>query len=317
MVFHMLRGQLGDQAFWAGLRQMAREGSQASLGWHDLERIFTRTAGQDLRWFFHQWVERAGAPALAFDAVRTERTAGGWKVAGTIVQAEPAYRLDLRVRLSGDEGPLTERTIRIAGARTPFSLETARVPRRLDGDPGSDLFRSLAAAELPATINDLLTPQRPLVVIATGQEGMLPAARVLLQGLHWQAAEFVGEADLDAAAAPGRDLLLLGWPQRPELRPALPTAMAVDAAGAPLLSDRATVSGDTLFAVLAGRQGRDGVRALFLSSNPDTAGPVAPKIPHYGRYSLLRFAAGRNLVKTTWEAQSSPLTVVLPTETQP
>jgi len=74
------------------------------------------------------------------------------------------------------------------------------------------------------------------------------------------------------------------------------------------------VAGDTLFAVLAGRAGRDGVRALFMSGNPDTAGAAAPKISHYGRYSLLRFAAGRNLVKTTWEPQASPLTVVFPKE---
>jgi hypothetical protein len=41
---------------------------------------------------------------------------------------------------------------------------------------------------------------------------------------------------------------------------------------------------------------------------------VAARISHYGRYSLLLFEDGRNLVKMTWEPPGSPLTFVFPKE---
>jgi hypothetical protein len=72
--------------------------------------------------------------------------------------------------------------------------------------------------------------------------------------------------------------------------------------------------GDTLFAVLTRRHDRQGTRALFLAQAPENARDVAAKISHYGRYSLLLFGAGRNLLKVTWEPEQSPLKVTFPKE---
>jgi hypothetical protein len=41
----------------------------------------------------------------------------------------------------------------------------------------------------------------------------------------------------------------------------------------------------------------------------DAANQASVKIPHYGRYSYLAFRDGRNRVKGTWEANTSPLMV--------
>jgi len=74
------------------------------------------------------------------------------------------------------------------------------------------------------------------------------------------------------------------------------------------------LTGDALFTVVARRQERQGARALLLARTPAAAHAVAAKISHYGRYSLLLFDAGRNLTKSTWEAESSPLTIRFPKE---
>ena len=59
MVFHMLRGEIGDQAFWTGVRHLVARHTGAYASWGDLEKAFSLAAGRDLRWFFAQWVERA------------------------------------------------------------------------------------------------------------------------------------------------------------------------------------------------------------------------------------------------------------------
>lgn len=318
LVFHMLRRQIGDQAFWEGLRQMAATGTGRSLSWRDLEGIFSRVSGQELRWFFRQWIEQTGAPELVLDEIKVSRRGKGWKVSGVVLQTEPAYRLALVLRLTDAAGGVLEQALPLKGQRTPFSIATAAPPAQLAGDPDSHLFRRLAVTELPATINDLLAPQRPLVLVATGQDELLPAARDLLKGLHWEHAEIVKEADFHLPAATGRDLLLLGWPGRTELRPLLPAGLTIAGTLTPSWQvAEAPGASDALFAVLAGRHQSDGLRALFLAGAPDAARRVAAKISHYGRYSLLLFANGRNTFKSTWEVETSPLRAIFSEDSLP
>jgi len=297
---------------------MAAEGNGRSLGWADLERIFTRETGLDLRWFFHQWIEQPGGPELALDELSVKRRGDSWVVSGAVVQTDPVYRLDLVLRLTDAAGGVGEQTLLVKDRRTPFTITSAGTPALLAGDPDSHLFRRLVAEELPATINDLLTPQRPMVLVAAGQDGLLPAARDLLKGLHWEHAEIVNEADFLPAAATGRDLLLLGWPGRTALRPLLPAGLTIAAAQTPSwqVADVPGVS-DTLFSVLTGRRHGAGVRALLLADTAEAARQVAGKISHYGRDSLLLFENGRNTFKSTWEADASPLRVVFTKESLP
>ena len=63
-VLHMLRGVIGDQAFRAALRNYYgkyRDGNAAS---QDFQNIAEQASGQDLGWFFEQWLMRPGHPQL-------------------------------------------------------------------------------------------------------------------------------------------------------------------------------------------------------------------------------------------------------------
>lgn len=319
MVFHMLRREIGDNTFRTALRRMAVAGDGQALNWNDIERIFSDASGKDLHWFFTQWVEQQGAPELLLDKVRSVRSRNGWTVSGLVRQTGRVYRLELPLKLTGNNNATLTLSVALTGMRTPFIFETSSAPATLEADPECDLFRRLSPSEVPATINDLLTPQQPLVIIADGQQGLVAAGRDLLKGLHWDNADIVGEGALDPESLPGRDLLLFGWPKREELQPQLPDGLAISAnnGGSTWTIKGDQPESDSIFAVLAGRHNPDGVRALFLSSTPETARTVASKIAHYGRYSLLLFAAGRNVAKMTWNPQTSLLQVVFPKELQP
>ncbi|MBL7857689.1 MAG: M1 family metallopeptidase [Cyclobacteriaceae bacterium] len=63
-VLHMLRQELGDQPFWAGLREYYRryQNSNASTG--DFQTVMEEVSGKDLDQFFQQWLYRAGHPVI-------------------------------------------------------------------------------------------------------------------------------------------------------------------------------------------------------------------------------------------------------------
>ena len=63
-VLHMLRRQLGDTIFKAGIREFYNRFAGKNAETDDLQKIFQKLSGKDLNPFFQQWLWRAGEPQL-------------------------------------------------------------------------------------------------------------------------------------------------------------------------------------------------------------------------------------------------------------
>ncbi len=63
-ILHMLRNYLGDEAFFAGLKNYLESNAYGSVEIHDLRMAFEDVCGQDLNWFFNQWFLDNGHPVL-------------------------------------------------------------------------------------------------------------------------------------------------------------------------------------------------------------------------------------------------------------
>ena len=59
---HMLRGVIGDNAFFAGIKDYYRRFRDKNALTVDFQRVMESHAGQPLEWFFHQWIYEAGHP---------------------------------------------------------------------------------------------------------------------------------------------------------------------------------------------------------------------------------------------------------------
>ena len=101
-VLHMLRGLLGDDAFFRGIRAYYR-GNLHSVVLSDALRLAMESAsGRDLRWFFTQWLNQPGYPV--FEAVQrwmpAEAGSGGQMVV-TLRQVQksewPRFRILLQL----------------------------------------------------------------------------------------------------------------------------------------------------------------------------------------------------------------------------
>jgi len=242
---------------------------------------------------------------LQLDEVQLRPVADGWEVSGALSQATPFYALAVPLRLETSAGSV-EQTISLAAEQENFSFRSSARPLSLTVDPDSRLFRKLYPAELPATVNQLRGSKLPLVIVASGAESLLEASRDLLRGLQWQQAPVLSEADYLVRKPTGRDLMILGWPHSPELRPQPQVGVKVTGQQFTIGDKLYDNPEDVLFMVVDGPEA-DHVSGYFLPGSAVAAQDTARRIPHYGRYSYLAFNSGRNQVKATWTPTRSPL----------
>jgi hypothetical protein len=305
MVFHMLRRRVGDAVFWAGLRRLYAARLFAPTGWAHIQEVFEAESGEDLENFFRQWVARPGAPRLALEGVALRPAAEGFRLTGAVVQAEPAYALDLRLAIHGPAGD-AEHSLAVDGARTPFALTLPFAPTRVEADPHTDLFRRLAASEIPPAVNRLRGAAG--VVVARAENFPPAAGEVLLAALGLEPRALV------PAALPGElwrhhDLLVLGRPAGGPLEAALGREVPNRPGGFHLREIRLPAESDAYFAVLPHPLNPARIMAVFDGRTPEALNRAAPKIAHYGRYSYLAFGRGANLDKGVWPPRESPLVV--------
>jgi aminopeptidase N len=105
-VLHMLREQLlGDSLFFVAMRSYF---NQFSGGWANTEDFIAaanQAAGEDLRWFFNQWIYQPGHPVVIFNVIPRNPTPHDVTVMILQVQTfGPTFRFPLSVEARTAEG---------------------------------------------------------------------------------------------------------------------------------------------------------------------------------------------------------------------
>ncbi len=85
-VLHMLRGVVGDSAFFAGIRDYYRTYRDSSVLSADFQHVMERAAGRSLAWFFDEWLRQPGYPQLE---VAWQAEPDGRGVSLAVRQAQP------------------------------------------------------------------------------------------------------------------------------------------------------------------------------------------------------------------------------------
>jgi len=62
LILNMLQDHLGDDAFWRSIQHYTRSNKFKNVETQDLKKAIEETTGQNLDWFFRQWVYEAGYP---------------------------------------------------------------------------------------------------------------------------------------------------------------------------------------------------------------------------------------------------------------
>ena len=317
MVFHMIRRNLGEDAFWGALRDVYAQRLFVPTGWQDLRAAFERRGRTSLDRFFREWVDRPGALELSLDRVTTEPAAGGgWTVSGRIRQQEPVYDVDVDLELAVETDLCTlTPTVTLRGADTSFAVHLDEPPRTLALDPAYEVFRRLHPSEMPPSVNGLKGSESVLMVVPEKMDPALAAAADLLpRALGLERVERVPGGDLTPDLAAGRDLLFVGVAPSGAAGPEVPGQVEWTDASFTLNGSRYADPADVFFGVFSHPATVGRVAAVFLPLSGRYTVTVARKIPHYGKYSYLAFTAGQNRDKGVWAVADSPLIFRWPRE---
>ncbi len=121
-VLHMLRRLIGDEAFFAGVRDYYATLRDGTAWTADFARVMEEASGRPLGWFFEQWVVRPGMPVLAASVVEE---GGRRSLRIEQLQSGEPYRLAVEVELRTG-GEALRRTVEMEG-------RSAEVPIDVDG----------------------------------------------------------------------------------------------------------------------------------------------------------------------------------------
>ncbi|HBG07912.1 MAG: peptidase M1 [Geobacteraceae bacterium GWC2_58_44] len=311
MLFHMVRSQIGDRAFFEALRQLCRDHLYGSASWSDFVRAFSRSAGRDLGPFMNQWLVRSGGPGLSLAEVTSRREGKGWRVSGSIVQSAPLFELPVPLALE-TAGAQVKEVVPVRGERTRFTISSNDPPGRLLLDPGSEVFRILGRGEIPATVNSIKGSSRLIGVITPNCRAGRETFGKLLTSLSQGGATLVNEADLGRKAVEDYDLVFCGAPRDRSLLPQLPEGVELSDSGFSIDAERYGAPDGLLFLVLQFPGASPRVAAVFQPLSDAAAEQYSPKITHYGKYGYLVFSGGANRRKGTAPALDGAAVVGFP-----
>jgi hypothetical protein len=318
MVFHMARQRMGDERFVAALRRFYAEQRFRAASFSDLIRAMSAAAGEDLAWFFEEWVDRPGAPAIRLESAEVVTRGGSHALELTLAQTQDGkpYGVDVPVYLTlRSSAHAVRRTVYLADRRQHFTLALDEVPVRLDVDPEYDVFRRVHPAELPPAMSGAFGATQRVIVLPSKAPPELRAAYAAL-ARSWATAgtEIVDDDEEVASVSPGKAVWILGWENL--LRPVVADAISPYGAA---LGERELRVGTTVLSrpdhavVVAARSPADAAQVVAFvgADRPSTLPGLGRKLPHYGKYSLLGFEGDEpvNVAKETWPVLASPMAV--------
>ncbi len=290
MVFHMVRAEIGPEAFERALRAFWREQRFRSAAWDELRTQFERAGGRRLDGFFAQWLERPGAPAVQL--VSAKRVGGGARIAVVLAQDAPAYTLRVPLGLETPAGREL-RHVELRGPRAVFELDAPPGTRAVTLDPDTDLFRRLAPGEAPPILRELMLDPRTRVMAlgAEYREAASALGAALLEG--------AGRPVEPSALAPGEPALVVGDPAR----------VAAFARGRGVREAFAAAPAGSSAQVWVERDAGGATLAFVAAPDAAAVSALAGPLPHYGKQSWLAFAGPRATARGTWPGRPQSLSL--------
>ena len=136
LVFDMLKRHLGVDRFNKILRAFMDAYPFKQQTWDFFQSFVSRTAGEDLSWFFTQWFSRVGAPDLA---IEWRQRHGSLEI--VLKQQGEPYRLDVPVEIEFADGRRASKVLSISERMKSFRLVTSDRIASVEIDPQYTILR--------------------------------------------------------------------------------------------------------------------------------------------------------------------------------
>ena len=273
MLFHSLENLLGEDSFDRSLGGLIKEREFRTVSWDDLRDAFERTSGEDLEWFFDQWLDRKGLPEIEIRNGKVEVLKGVQKVSFDVIQKNEPFRIDLPVVIKTDKGEVAK-ILNIEKMRETFEVPVPGNPLELIVDGDYDIPRRLSEEEFPPVLSRLLGDEKKLLVVHGNER---ERCRDLTDSLKGKGYLLKEESDIKDEDIKGNSLLVLDF-ESPVLK------RLFGDFGKPESGFTVTVKKNPL--------NPSKVIAVANVDPKEGSSPVPRELFHYGKYSYVRFNKG-------------------------
>jgi len=134
---HMLRREVGDDAFWRGIRDYYRTYRDSNALTRDFRAVMERASGRQLGAFFDQWIFQPAYPDLSLSWRSVD---GGVELTVRQEQDHHTYDFPLDVDTVAPDGQQTRHALRVSAREQTFRLDVDGTATRLVPDPDTWLL---------------------------------------------------------------------------------------------------------------------------------------------------------------------------------
>lgn len=147
-ILHMLRGVVGTEHFWEGIRSYYQKYQNGHACTLDFQREMEEASGKDLSTFFQQWLYKPGALEVA----------GGWKYDPTSKEVEIAIDqvqedgslfempIEVAIYLEDQDQPQSQ-VLQINKKSNRFTIKVPEVPQEIKLDPNTWVLMDVLSFE--------------------------------------------------------------------------------------------------------------------------------------------------------------------------
>jgi aminopeptidase N len=137
-VLHTLREEIGDEAFWKGIKIYLDRHAKGNVQTPDLRKAMEDASEKGLGWFFDQWVYGTGAPSLkltpVYNADKKELTLTVAQIQKAEGLVTNAFRMPMQIEFKNGETTVTK-NIDVTKRSEVFTFELDAKPESIKLDP--------------------------------------------------------------------------------------------------------------------------------------------------------------------------------------
>ncbi len=284
MVFHMLKNLVGEKVFFESLKDIIKENRFRSTSWDDIRRSFEHLYGQNLGWFFAQWIDREGLPELELEDIEIIQIGSKFELHFHINHGRTFYKLNLPLTIYLTKNVIFE-TLRINNEENSFTFLLSDRPEKIVLDEDYDIARELIEEEFPPVIARIIGEENLIVALPSYKEKIY---QNIVDEFEEKGAELKKAEDITKSDIGSSSVLVLGF-----------NNLLISRLYGDLFSE------DAGFCIIVKENPWNSQRVIgiFHGKSKREVDTAFGKIYHYGKYSKLLFDKGRNTKKEIEQTQ--------------
>ena len=324
-MWQMLRRKIGDDMFKKGMRLFYENNKFRAAEYSDIRKAMEEVSGLNLEAFFHQWVDRIGAPELQITDIKKDMYGGKYRISITIKQTQNAdvFDIDLPINIATNKG-IESFVFRMNKREQEYQMSLKNKPLKLVVDPQYDIFRILNPNEVPPTLSKIWGSDENIFILPSKTDKRHTEIYKAFAE-KWKQTDndnFIIKYDNEIKELPtDKTAWILGFENKftQSINSQLTNYNVKITTDSVYINNKKNVKkGNDFIFTLFNKQDINKQNIFITIDNINAIDGLISKLPHYGKYSYLGFTDDEptNIVKGQWPVLNSPLVKIFDKKAQ-